>query len=63
MKVRLTTDLAGPTGFRNDGEIHDLPREDALALLRTGQAEPVVEPAERATRPAPENATNKRRSA
>lgn len=39
MKVRLTTDRAGWNWQQFEGEIHDLPQEEAMALLAANQAE------------------------
>ncbi len=43
MRVRLTTDRAGPLGLQHDGEIVDLPRAEALRLIHRRQAE-AIEP-------------------
>ena len=50
MLLRLLTDQVGLGFVRYEGETYDLPREEALALLRAGQAEKITGQPERATR-------------
>ena len=54
MRVRLTTDRSGPHGFQSEGEVIDLPREEALRLVAARQAE--IEGPEAATVAAPRTA-------
>ena len=47
MKVRLLTSRAGVNWFEDEGEVVDLERNEALSMIRLGQAEAVTdEPAE-----------------
>lgn len=39
MRVRLTTDRVGDRWIQHSGDEIDLPREEALALIRADQAE------------------------
>lgn len=39
MRVRLLTDRAGAYSFQPAGDVVDLPRAEAQALIRAGQAE------------------------
>lgn len=45
MRIQLTTDRAGVTFYQREGEIVDLPSDEALALVRSGQAIPVIDSA------------------
>ena len=56
MKVRLLTDRAGTGSLSRQGDVVDLPRPDAMTLLRSHQAEPVD--AEQATTGPAEQATH-----
>ena len=57
MRVRLSSDRAGAGFFQRSGEVYDLPRGEALALIRAGSAEEVG--AETAVQDAPtERMTN-----
>ena len=41
MKVKLTTDRVGPTGYYQAGEVLEVDRAEGEALLARGSAEPV----------------------
>ena len=57
MRVRFLTDQAGPGSLYRGGEEYDLPKKEALAVIKADQAERVV--AEKATAPpVAERATN-----
>lgn len=40
MRVRLLTDRAGPGGLQAEGEVIDLPDDEARRMVATHQAEP-----------------------
>lgn len=42
MEVRLLTDRAGRGFYQREGEVYDLPDDEATALIRTKQAEAMV---------------------
>ncbi len=48
MRVRLLKTKAGPGGSFHRGQILDLPKNKALALLKKGDAEAIKQPVERA---------------
>jgi len=58
MKIQLTTGRAGQGFEQFAGQVISLPHAEAVALLRSGQAEPVVEDeCEAAIKAAPRNAS------
>lgn len=57
MKVRLTCDRAGRTGYYLAGEVLDVPEPEARRMVLAGLAEPFIEAAAVA---APENAARPR---
>ena len=53
MKIKMLKVAAGPAGTFAIGQVHDLPPHQAMAFIKAGAAERVVDPPKKIKPPAP----------
>lgn len=59
MKLKLLVSRSGPQGAQNAGEIIEAPQDEALRMVKAGQAEPVKEVEKATKKAAPAKRTKK----